>query len=288
MKGLFICCVLCLSAGFLCAEEVSFTYQPPAENSIRVVDKTTDFEITMTVDDPSSGQVMTLNMGKKNTHKIQETVLGVQDGRIVKIKVEYLEAVNTDTNMGKIVTSQEPVAGKVYIITRSDEQERITDEQGLLVPVEENLIVKREYGAADDNTMTEALSNKTLTVGNRVMFMEESMKKSFQDRFNGGIISDTTVTLKELRTQGGFKAAVFEVNLLMNMPMPSASMTAHISGEVVVVIDKAWILELEMEGPVTISSEAPAESPEKVPPSLSGSGTMKVSTHFDFMMPAKK
>jgi hypothetical protein len=187
------------------------------------------------------------------------TTTDVNQGMTVAVLVRYAEAakeIATGTVEGKLGEAKlaaQPVQGKAYRVRRDGESLLITDEQGVVPPLDEYEIVALNMEALGrPNPLADFLAGQTLTIGQRIALPNEVAEKLMGLGGEMGDVTQFELTLQNVATINDAKCAVFQANIEA-ASNDSSQMRLVVDGPLAIEVDTCRAVEANFTGPIGMS-----------------------------------
>lgn len=224
--------------------EVTFTKKVPKPGVKGATTRKTASKFTM------NGKTFRENSFMQGDFIVKES----DEFRVTKASIEVKELYTTSQQgTGSEKRSVSPLAGSTYIVTRSDDGKlSAQDSSGTKVPAATLKLIKDEFGSSFEKNQDAAfLPDRPLKLEEKLMPSSDSMLRALGIKDDGNTLIDGTEFF--LRSAADGKAK-FDATMTMTQKIPGAGLRvrAKLSGNLEMVTDGAWIVAVDLKGPITI------------------------------------
>jgi len=224
--------------------EVTFTKKVPKPGIKGASTRKTASKFTM------SGKTFRENSFMEGDFLVKES----DEFRVTKASVDVKELYTTSQEgTGSEKRSVSPLAGSSYIVTRAgDGKLSAQDSGGNNVPAATLKLIKDEFGSSFEKNQDAAfLPDRPLKLEEKLMPASDTMLRALGIKDDGNTLIDGTEFF--LRSVADGKAK-FDATLTMTQKIPGAGLRvrAKLSGNLEMLTDGAWIVAIDLKGPLTI------------------------------------
>ena len=226
------------------SNEVTFTKKVPKPGIKGATTRKTASKFTM------SGKTFRENSFLEGDFLIKES----DEFRVTKASLDVKELYTTSQEgTGSEKRSVSPLAGSSYIVTRAgDGKLSAQDSGGNNVPATTLKLIKDEFGSSFEKNQDAAfLPDRPLKLEEKLMPASDTMLRALGIKDDGNTLIDGTEFF--LRSAADGKAK-FDATLTMTQKIPGAGLRvrAKLSGNLEMMTDGAWIVAIDLKGPLTI------------------------------------
>lgn len=180
------------------------------------------------------------------------TVQGSDQFRVWKAEVDVTELYATEqegTAAEKKTVS--PLAGSRYIVTRADDGSlSALDSNGSKVASSQMKLLKEEFGQVfEKNADSEFLPDRPIKLGEKLVPASDSVIKMLGVKDDGNITIDGVEFILKSATA---ERASFDSSLTFTQKLGSIRLRAKLKGNIDLAPEGAWIVALDLKGPITI------------------------------------
>jgi len=224
--------------------EVTFTKKVPKPGIKGVSERKTASKFTM------SGKTFRETSFMQGDFLVKES----DEFRVTKASVDVKELYTTSQEgTGNEKRSVSPLAGSSYIVTRAgDGKLSAQDSGGNPVPAATLKLIKDEFGSSFEKNQDAAfLPDRPLKLEEKLMPASDAMLRALGIKDDGNTLIDGTEFF--LRSAADGKAK-FDATMTMTQKIPGAGLRvrAKLSGNLEMMTDGAWIVAIDLKGPITI------------------------------------
>jgi len=232
------------SAAPAAPSELVFTKKVPKPGIKGATTRKTASKFTM------SGKTFRENSFMQGDFVVKES----DEFRVTKASVDVKELYTTSQEgTGSEKRSVSPLAGSSYIVTRAEDGKlSAQDSGGNKVPAATLKLIKDEFGSSFEKNQDAAfLPDRPLKLEEKLMPASDSMLRALGIKDDGNTVIDGTEFF--LRSTADGKAK-FDATMTMTQKIPGAGLRvrAKLSGNLEMVTDGAWIVAIDLKGPITI------------------------------------
>lgn len=209
-------------------------------------------------------------------------VLAVSKTRITKVKVTFKDVTKNETGPEGEKKDSSPVSNKTFIIEKTGETAKVTDEAGKAVSDELSEAVGEEVDDVfkeDQGNVQKLLPKRALKLGETFKVKPEAAKEFFGD--SNMKEAKLTLTLKETRVVDKVLCAVFSLTMKGSSgPNEVPQVGMKVTGELILEIATSWPRKMTMKGPMTMSGSE--KQPDGSVVSFKGGGAisgLKTAVH---------
>jgi hypothetical protein len=186
-------------------------------------------------------------------------VQGSDQFRIWKgaVDVTELYAIEQDGTAAEKKTVS-PLAGSKYVVSRADDGSlSALDSNGAKVPSSQMKLLKDEFGQSfEKNSDAEFLPDRPIKLGEKLVPASDSVIKMLGVKDDGNITIDgVEFILKSANSE----RASFDSSLTFTQKISTMRLRAKLKGNIDLAPEGAWIVALDLKGPMTILDSAGAE-----------------------------
>jgi hypothetical protein len=218
--------------------------------------------------------------------RAQERVLRltrVEPGRRLAGEVTYLTAEVTmasgEESFSAAAPTQQPVAGKTYLVERQGDELRITSDSGGIPPQEEFEIVWYNMESlGKPNPLADFLAGRTVAVGDLLELPTEAATRLLAFGDDVVQVERFTLTLKEVQVAEGRPRAVFDA-FVSSRSQGRSQMGMQVEGTLAIDASTCRVLSLELAGPVGLT-ETKSNGAETY--LVSGRGKLRVAMRGEY------
>ena len=214
---------------------------------------------------------------KQQLHKNQVrsiTILETARGTAARARVAYSEAsMQVKAGQKRIAEAKQPIAGKVYIVTRRGEELLFTTEDGQPIGAEEEKLLRNQLSTFGiSNPLARFLHGKRITVGDSLDVPNEVAAELLGLTGNQGKTEQLSLKLVSIRRVHEIPCAVFET--LLKSHSDERALTLLMKGELVIDPTTCRTHAIRLNGPVAISERRGPSVGRFI---VSTNGTLQVS-----------
>jgi hypothetical protein len=186
-------------------------------------------------------------------------ILAVKDGVSTKLRVLYARHEKAVRISGKDKVDTSPVAGKTYVVERKGDDLVVTDANGRSVSSDEAARVKSDHESlGKPEEVSKALRSKPRKVGERLDDVAQVLADRFKQRSampgRDMAVDEAKLLLSGVEKIGGFDHAVLDLSLKMSGKAEGSKLEMSLGGKVFVRIDEASFGEVDLRGPIAMTS----------------------------------
>jgi hypothetical protein len=259
-----------VAAPALAQEPVVFGKRAPAVGEKVHETKQIDMTLGMTV--KVNGKVVqTMSMQQQEVEDSTAEVLATNGSAASKIKVTYGTMQESGSQGGAPpMTQVKPIAGKTYIVERTDAGLAVTTDSGATPPpAEVELVQKEQKDLGKTDPLTDAIPAGPMAIGQQLALPPETVKAMFDDP--NMTVEAVSFTLTGVRDGQAVFAVIIKIT---GAPNPGMTMTLDLTGEMTIQPADSLPTSMHLTGPVTMSGHQ--EQPgQKIEMDGSGAMTMK-------------
>jgi hypothetical protein len=238
---------------------VKFSQQPTAIGEC--LSQRVGMELNIHTVIKQSGQVAhDGNTALRRRQERQIEVLEVTEGRARQARVSYqLSRSLSPENENPTDEFAQPVEGKAYLVSRSNDRLIVTELDGAIPPRQEyDVVVESMESFGLSNPLGEYLLSQDIHVGDRLQVPNHLASKMMG--FDSlGEVQKFELQLTELKNFEGRECAVFVADIAA-LGKPENPLHVQAQGKVVIEIDTCRTLEATLQGPISfLSSEQQTE-----------------------------
>lgn len=218
-----------------------------------------DIEITMKLNRKEFGKFKSID---NKIVKKDISVLESDEQDVSKIEVTYKTAIEEKIESDEQQTIIIPVSGKTYVIEKIDNKLNITNKSGGIPSEEELIYIKDDYIKKNLYNTVYELKDTNYNINDNIPL--SLFKSAFGESFLSNNINNSSnkisIILKKTTNYNKIDCAVFDINLIMNVPFEkNFSMLMNLKGEIIVSTEKLWIMQINLTGPITVNGETDYE-----------------------------
>ncbi|MEW6746887.1 MAG: hypothetical protein AB1486_29470 [Planctomycetota bacterium] len=242
-------------------------------------------KFTINVGGQSMGE---MDQGQTEQSKAISEVLELGPDGVTKIKYQVVElTTSAATPMGP-QEEKSPLAGKVFIVTQSEEGLKVTLEDGSEADAETAEKVLEEIGDelyAPRGKAEEMLPDRPIAVGEEIEVPREVAKAFWeQGEEEAGLeVTKMTLTCKGKEAAGNVQCGVFVIDLVMTMSQvegpTSMKMSMTMQGRALFDLATFYLHTIEASGPMEITGSGNQGGMKF---EMKGSGSVKMMTAATF------
>jgi hypothetical protein len=218
------------------------------------VDATTNLgiEALFTTDGPK-GPVTVEDYGTVTDHRVTE-ILGVQRGDTRKLRVSFQDRSTTHIVNGRQKHTVSPVSGRTYVLEARDQGLAILDDKGREVSHEEGVALSQLFRAlGTPEEMPRAIPRDPMPLRRAVPSLAEALKRDVGRGVEGRVwFGQVSVTPTGTRRVAGVDCVVFAIVLQVGFETEGRKVRMDTKGEMLLRSDNAWLVSLELAGPVAV------------------------------------
>jgi hypothetical protein len=251
-----------------------------------VIEETQDTQMGMKMAINFGGQAQNKDITEKGSEKQLIEVLSTKGSSITKAKVTYKVLSKTKTEDGKSTQLPEPnVINQTFTVTWSKEGEemKVTDAKGQEPPVQVLERVRKDFKSMGrPNDFLKVLPKGGVTKGQKINITKDLAAQIFggddqnQEQLD---LQDSSLTFQGTKKVNGIEAATFDISLNIKGGQGPLQMTMDLKGQVVLAVDGGWPIEMNIQGPMNMSSGGGQG------PSLDGKGKLNLKNVYKYKLP---
>ncbi|HEU5075263.1 MAG TPA: hypothetical protein VFU02_13830 [Polyangiaceae bacterium] len=224
--------------------DVSFTKKVPKPGTKGATTRKTASKFTM------GGKTFRENSFMQGDFVVKES----DEFRVTKASLDVKELYTTSQEgTGSEKRSVSPLAGSSYIVTRGEDGKlSAQDSGGNKVPATTLKLIKDEFGSSFEKNQDAAfLPDRPLKLEEKLMPASDSMLRALGIKDDGNTVIDGTEFFLRSVANGRAK---FDATMTMTQKIPAAGLRvrAKLGGNLEMVTDGAWIVAIDLKGPITI------------------------------------
>jgi len=254
--------------------KTSFSFVLPKPGSQRTDRES--FVLALKVEVTEGAKLVASEQSGDGKRMVRHTTVLANDGKAVtKKKVKYDELVKVSKQGDREQRAPSPLTGKTYVIALAKGAVVVTGPGGEPVSeVEQKAVLEdnREFGKPPQ--FASFVPNHPLAPGEKFSPPKEALGDMFGSNKSYGDVEFSFVGEEE---RAGKKVGRFQFTMTITDTGGGATTSIKSKGNVLLLVDTGWPLELELEGQVTVS--APGEKPSQ---KVAGVGTLQMKLAAEY------
>lgn len=208
-------------------------------------------------------------------------ILEVGERGPTRVEITYSTARERRAFGGKELVKEHAVEGKTYLVEMRGDKIGVSAPDESSVPPAEGQIVASEFDdLAKSDKLAAVFPAGELTPGQKLEVTPELMNQALSAGSETGQVQAVEMTYLGTRQVDEHTVAVFDVDVTIGgEPMPGASLSATLEGEMTVRPDTGWVESVDLAGDVDISGQMGPDA------AIDGKGQMRMVEQSKFTMP---